>query len=116
MCGRFAIYTEPVKVARFLPAISGSHGESPPSIGDGRAVDTYSIYGGIDHRGTIGKLAPGIFAQEDRCWRLVYENAAGHEGHCIEPVAWIGRWKFLKVGRRCGVASGTPTISLVPVG
>ena len=60
MCGRFAIYTEPVKVARFLPAISGSHGESPPSIGDGRAVDTYSIYGGIDHRGTIGKLAPGI--------------------------------------------------------
>jgi hypothetical protein len=30
-------------------------------------VDTYSIYGGIDHRGTIGKLAPGIFAQEDRC-------------------------------------------------
>ena len=27
---------------------------------------------------------------------MVYENVAGHAGHCPEPVAWVGRWKFLK--------------------
>jgi hypothetical protein len=26
---------------------------------------------------------------------MVYENVAGHGGHCPEPVAWVGRWKFL---------------------
>ena len=30
-------------------------------------------------------------------------------GHCMEPVAWVGRWKFRRAGRRCGRASGTPT-------
>jgi hypothetical protein len=41
------------------------------------------------------RVAPGLFAQEGRCWRMVYENVAGHGGHCGEPVAWVGRWKFL---------------------
>jgi hypothetical protein len=27
---------------------------------------------------------------------MVYENAAGHGGHCMEPVALVGRWKFAK--------------------
>jgi hypothetical protein len=55
-----------------------------------------SIYSGIDQLGIIGTVAPGIFAQEGRCWRMVYENAAGHAGHCERPVTWTGRWKFTK--------------------
>ena len=59
-------------------------------------MDTFSIYGGVDHRGTVGKAAPGIFAQEGRCWRMVYANPVGHGTHCMQPVAGVGRWKFLK--------------------
>jgi hypothetical protein len=59
-------------------------------------VDTYSIYGGVDHLGTVGTVAPGLFAQEGRCWLIVYENPVGQGGHCMEPVAWARRWKFLK--------------------
>jgi hypothetical protein len=69
----------------------------------------FAIYGGVDHRHTVGKVAPGLFAQEGRCWRMVYENPVGQSGHCMEPVAWVGRWKFLKGGRRCGPVSGTLT-------
>jgi hypothetical protein len=32
----------------------------------------FAIYGGVDHRGTVGKVAPGLFAQEGRCWRMVF--------------------------------------------
>ena len=60
------------------------------------AMTEFAIYGGVDHRDTVGKVAPGLFAQEGRCWRMVYENVAGHAGHCPEPVEWVGRWKFLK--------------------
>ena len=42
----------------------------------------FAIYGGVDHRNTVGKVAPGLFAQEGRCWRMVYENVAGHGAHC----------------------------------
>jgi hypothetical protein len=56
----------------------------------------FAIYGGVDHRGTVGKIAPELFAQKGRCWRFVYKNAAGHGGHCMEPVAWVVRWKFTK--------------------
>jgi hypothetical protein len=69
----------------------------------------FAIYGGVDHRGTVGKIAPGLFAQEGRCWRMVYENPVGHGTHCMQPVEWVGRWKFLMAGRRCGRASGTLT-------
>jgi hypothetical protein len=58
-------------------------------------VDTYSIYSGIDHRGTVGKVAPGLFAQEGRCWPMVYWNPVGHSGHCMEPVEWRGRYKYV---------------------
>jgi hypothetical protein len=58
-------------------------------------VDTYAIYSGVDQLGIVGKIAPGLFAQEDRCWRMVYENPVGQGGHCMEPVTWVGRWKFL---------------------
>ena len=54
----------------------------------------FAIYDGSDPRGTVGKVAPGIFAHEGRCWRFVYENAAGQAGHCMEPVSWRGRWKY----------------------
>ena len=60
-----------------------------------RAVDTYRIYDGTDENGIVGKVAPGLFAQEGRCWRMVYENPVGQGGHCMEPVMWVGRWKFL---------------------
>ena len=41
--------------------------------------DTYPIYDGTDENGILGTVAPGFFAQEGRCWRMVYENAAGHD-------------------------------------
>jgi hypothetical protein len=70
-------------------------------------VTDFAINPGVDHRNTIGKVAPGIFAQEGRCWRFIYENAAGHAGHCMDPVEWTGRWKSRRAGRRAGVARGT---------
>ena len=72
------------------------------------ALDTYRIYDGIDENGIVGTVAPGRFAHEGRCWRMVYENPVGQGGHCMQPVTWVGRWKFLTAGRRCGVVSGTP--------
>jgi hypothetical protein len=51
----------------------------------------FAIYGGVDHRDTIGKVAPGLFAQEGRCWRMIYANPVGHGTHCMEPVEWVGR-------------------------
>ena len=74
------------------------------------SVDTYRIYDGTDENEIVGTVAPGLFAQEGRCWRMVYRNAAGHGTHCPEQVAWVWRWKFLK-GRTkvVGVASATPT-------
>jgi hypothetical protein len=68
-----------------------------------------SIYSGVDHRGTVGKVAPGLFAQEGRCWRMVYENPVGHGTFCMEPVAWVGRWKFLKGWTKVWSASVTRT-------
>jgi hypothetical protein len=59
-------------------------------------VDTYRIYDGTDENGIVGTVAPGLFAQEGRCWRMVYESPFGLGGHCMQPVAWVGRWKFLK--------------------
>jgi hypothetical protein len=41
-------------------------------------VDTYRIYDGTDENGIVGTVAPGLFAQEGRCWRT-YENPVGHE-------------------------------------
>jgi hypothetical protein len=58
-------------------------------------VDTYAIYSGVDQLGIVGKVAPGIFAREGRCWRFVYENPSGQAGHCMEPVTWRGRYKYL---------------------
>jgi hypothetical protein len=26
---------------------------------------------------------------------MIYENPVGQPGHCMQPVAWVGRWKFL---------------------
>jgi hypothetical protein len=54
-------------------------------------VDTYRIYDGTDENGIVGKVAPGLFAQEGRCWRMVYENPVGHGTHCTQPVRWVGR-------------------------
>ena len=58
-------------------------------------MDTYRIYDGTDENGIVGTLAPGLFAQEGRCWRMIYENPVDHGTHCMEPVTWVGRWKFL---------------------
>jgi hypothetical protein len=49
---------------------------------------------GIDQLGIIGTVAPGIFAQPGRCWRMVYVNAAGHASHCEEAVEWRGRHRY----------------------
>jgi hypothetical protein len=71
----------------------------------------FAIYGGVDHRGTVGKVAPGLFAQEGRCWRMVYANPVGQGTHCKQPVEWVGRWKFLDGWTKVGVASGTRPFS-----
>lgn len=41
------------------------------TVGD---LDAYQIYDGTDENGIVGTVAPGLFAQEGRCWRMVYEN------------------------------------------
>ena len=58
-------------------------------------METYSIYSGTDQLGTVGKVAPGLFAQEGRCWLMVYENPVGHGTHGMAPVRWVGPRKFL---------------------
>ena len=60
------------------------------------AMTEFAITGGVDHRGHGPQGRPGLFAQEGRCWRMIYENVAGHAGHCPDPVAWVGRWEFQK--------------------
>ena len=59
-------------------------------------MDTYRIYDGTDENGIVGTVAPGLFAQEGRCWRMVYADPVGQATHCMPPVEWVGRWKFLK--------------------
>jgi hypothetical protein len=59
-------------------------------------MTSFAISPGVDQLDIIGKVAPGIFAREGRCWRFVYKNAAGHAGHCMEPVTRRGRWEFTK--------------------
>ena len=54
----------------------------------------YSIYSGIDQLGIVGTVAPGIFAQPGRCWRMVYVNATGHASHCEETVEWRDRHRY----------------------
>jgi hypothetical protein len=56
----------------------------------------FAIHCGVDHRNAVGKVAPGLFAQEGRCWRMIYESPVGLGGHCMQPVEWVGRWKFTK--------------------
>jgi hypothetical protein len=53
-------------------------------------VDTYRIYDSTDENGIVGTVAPGLFAQEGRCWRMIYENPVGHGTHCMQPVE-LGR-------------------------
>ena len=59
-------------------------------------MDTYQIYDGTDENGIVGTVAPGLFAQEGRCWRMVYANQVGQGTHCKQPVQWVGRWRFTK--------------------
>jgi hypothetical protein len=51
-------------------------------------VDTYRIHDGTDENGIVGTGAPGLFAQEGRCWRLVYENPIGHEEAAASSIVW----------------------------
>jgi hypothetical protein len=74
-----------------------------------RAVDTYRIYNGTDENGIVGTVAPGLFAQEGRCWRMVYADPVGHGTHCMQPVAWVGRWKFLSGWTKVCRVSATRT-------
>ena len=53
-------------------------------------MDTYRIYDGTDENGIVGTVAPGLFAQEGRCWRMVYANPVGHGTHCMQP-SRVGR-------------------------
>jgi hypothetical protein len=56
-------------------------------------VDTYRIYDGTDENGIVGTVAPGLFAQEGRCWRMGLRepsrpsdvlHAAGGVGRAVE--------------------------------
>ena len=59
-------------------------------------MDTYRTYDGTDENGIVGTVAPCLFAEEGRCWRMVYANPVGQGTHCMAPVEWVGRRKFLK--------------------
>ncbi len=59
-----------------------------------RPVDAGPLLDGVDQLGIVGTVAPGIFAQEGRCWRFVYENPSGQAGHCLAPVDWRGRYRY----------------------
>ena len=99
-CWGFTLTPEPG--AHLREGISGVRADPaiywPPSV----PADTYRIYDGTDENGIVGTVAPGLFAQEGRCWRMIHENPVGHGTHCMESVAWVGRWKFLD-GRTEGV-------------
>jgi hypothetical protein len=41
-------------------------------------MPAFAINPGVDHLDTVGKVAPGLFAQEGRCWRMIYGNPVGH--------------------------------------
>jgi hypothetical protein len=68
----------------------------PPDDTVGALDSAYSIYSGVDHLGTVGNVAPGIFVQESGCWRMAARTQLARVGGCMEPVAWVRRWKFLK--------------------
>jgi hypothetical protein len=63
---------------------------------------------GVDHLGIVGTVAPGIFAQEGRCWRFVYENSSSQAGHCMAPVSWRGRYRYVTGWKPAGRVRGTP--------
>jgi hypothetical protein len=54
-----------------------------------------TLCSGIDHLGIVGAVAPGIFAQEGRCWQFVYEKPPGQAGDCMAPVSWRGRYRYV---------------------
>ena len=39
----------------------------------------------------IGPVTLGDLRPEGWCCRKVFENPADRGGHCMEPVAWVGR-------------------------
>ena len=45
-----------------------------------RSVDSYRIYDGTDELEIVRTVAPGLFPQEGRCWRIVYESPVGQGG------------------------------------
>ena len=49
-----------------------------------RPMTTYSIYDGTDLRGTVGKVAPGIYAQEGRS-RLLISTPPEDRGWLTSP-------------------------------
>jgi hypothetical protein len=56
---------------------------------------------------SVPELAPGFYAAEGRCWRMV-RSGVGHGIHCREPAGWTGRYvnpkgKGALVVRRSGV-------------
>ena len=51
----------------------------------------YRINPGVDHLGTVGKVAPGLFAHEGRCWRMIYENQVCYGTHTLHAAGRVGR-------------------------
>lgn len=39
----------------------------------------------------MSELAPGFYAQEGECWRMV-RSGVGHPSHCSELVGWTGTY------------------------
>jgi hypothetical protein len=93
---RPGVHSDPRGATQQHPGYSGGQGGPRLPLATVGALDTYQIYDGTDENGIVGTVAPGLFAQEGRCWRMVYENPVGHPTHCMMPVEWVGRWKFQK--------------------
>jgi hypothetical protein len=82
--------------SHLLVGTSGSRGDSPPALGYRSDRGHLFDLSGVDHVGTVGKLAPGLFAEEYRWWRMVYGSGRpGRALHGARGVGWqveVSRW------------------------
>ena len=70
-------------------------------------MDTYRIYDSTDEHGIVGTVAPGLFAKEGRCWRMVYENRSAmgrtacsrRRGWAVDVPRWLDEGLVVRASR-----------------
>ena len=61
-----------------------------------RPMVAFAINPGVDHRNTVGKGPRGSWLKRVSAGGWSTRTLPAMRTHCPEPVAWVGRWKFLK--------------------